>query len=151
MALSSRELVNNFFVFHSVLGFFRGIRLQQHTQHVGSLDFFCVPLYGTSCKLACTIKVCAEPVILARRKVPDILQKKIWDVSPNRLEDQVEWRGVQRGIDAAQGQETELVLLSASNDKVELTKRTTYNRPAYIFDRSVSAPSRDPKSKSKPA
>ena len=92
--------------------------MQQRTHHVGSGTFFCIPPDDTSCKLTRTIKICAESATLARWKVPDISEKKFREVSPGRLKNQDEWRGVQRGIDAVQDQGTILVIVSATKYEV---------------------------------
>ena len=102
--------------------------MQQHAHHVGSLNLFCVLPDDTSRKLMRTIKVCAESVTLARWKVPNISEKKFRDVSPGRLENQIEWRRIQRGIEAVQGQVTTLALLSAANNEVGANKKRKYSQ-----------------------
>ena len=97
--------------------------MQQHAHHVGSVTLFCVLLDDTSRKLTRTVKICTESMTLARWKVPDKSEKKFRDVPPGRLKYQDEWRGVKRGIDAVQDQETRLVLLNATNYEVGVNKK----------------------------
>src|SRR5579863_8367544 len=119
----------------SVLGILGSVRAQQHADHVITLTLGRA-LDDVPRKLAYVVKIGAKSAVLASWDVPHEAEQEFRDVSPGRLEYEVQWGGIERRVDAGCR-----VLLPVTTQKSSRRGRTwkTHNKFAYVFVSSVPA------------
>jgi hypothetical protein len=82
----ARYLGYDLVISHSVGGVFRRIRAQKDAYQVVSVPFFCTFPDNLARKAFRKVQKRAEPTVLARREVADIMEQWLWDITPQRLE-----------------------------------------------------------------
>ena len=87
----------------SVLRVLGGVRAQQHADHIISVALGRTLPHDTIGKCARIVQIRAESAVLARREVSHKAEQEFRDVSPGRLEDEVERAGIERRVDAGSG------------------------------------------------
>lgn len=84
----------------SVLGILGSVRAQHHAHHVITVALGRVLLDDVLRKHAYVVQIGAESAVLASWEVPYEAEQEPRDVPPGGLEDEVQWGGIKRRVDA---------------------------------------------------
>jgi hypothetical protein len=87
--MNARNLIDQFVIWHLVLGAGRFVRAKKHAYDVAPVSFSHTLLDEPPGEITDSVQPGAKSAVLARGQVPDIFEQWSWDVPPGRLENEV--------------------------------------------------------------